>query len=40
MLQILLEKGIVKQNFYLLGYESGVLEALEIAYILENKGNI
>jgi hypothetical protein len=30
----------IKNNFYLLGYESGVLVALEIAAILEENGEL
>ncbi|XP_049878856.1 fatty acid synthase-like [Pectinophora gossypiella] len=36
----LLKKACVRSNFYLLGYESGVLVALELAAILEDHGLI
>ncbi|XP_075983866.1 fatty acid synthase-like [Anticarsia gemmatalis] len=36
--EFLMTKTAVKDNFYLLGYESGVLVALEIASILEDYG--
>ncbi|XP_052739213.1 fatty acid synthase [Bicyclus anynana] len=36
--EILLKKTKLKKNFYLLGYESGVLVALEMAAILEDSG--
>ncbi|KPI93194.1 Fatty acid synthase [Papilio xuthus] len=36
--ETLLKKTALKRNFYLLGYESGILVALEIAAILEDHG--
>ncbi|CAK1590491.1 unnamed protein product [Parnassius mnemosyne] len=36
--EILLKKAPLKENFYLLGYESGSLVALEMAAILEDHG--
>lgn len=39
-LQVLLKKAKLKNRFYLLGYESGVLVALEMAAILEDQGII
>ncbi|XP_041972482.1 fatty acid synthase-like [Aricia agestis] len=36
--QTLLKKTVLKNKFYLLGYESGVLVALEMAAILEENG--
>lgn len=36
--QVLLKKAALNKKFYLLGYESGVLVALEIAAILEESG--
>lgn len=38
--QILLTKAELKKKFYLLGYESGVLVALEMAEIFEENGKI
>ena len=39
-MQILINKTRIQNNFYLLGYESGVLVALELAAILEDHGKI